>query len=127
MNRAESAGIAPPPRADGTAGFAEPWQAQLLALADTLARSGVFTPAAWSEALGAALRRANASGAPDTAETYYAAALEALESLLAQGGLVTPDSLARRREAWRQAYRTTPHGRPVELPGAQSPAAGETG
>lgn len=125
MDPAEPADIAPPPGAGGTAGFAEPWQAQLLALADTLVRNGAFTLATWSEALGAALRRANASGAPDTAETYYAAALEALESLLAQHGLVTPDSLARRREAWREAYRTTPHGTPVELP-VQPPAAGET-
>src|SRR5690606_18477420 len=71
---------APPPSAGPT--FDEPWQAQLLALADTLTRGGAFTPTAWSDALGAALRRAAAEGAPDTVATYYEAVLEALEGLL---------------------------------------------
>lgn len=95
--------------------FDEPWQAQLLALADTLARSGLFTPAAWSDALGAALRRSAADGAPDTAGTYYQSVLEALEGLLTTSGALTPDDLAARREAWERAYAATPHGQPVEL------------
>lgn len=103
------------PRADERPGFAEPWQAQLLAMVDQLSRRGVFTAAAWSEALGAALRRAADSGAPDTPDTYYGAVLETLESLLAAGGAVTTGSLAERREAWRRAYLATPHGQPVEL------------
>src|SRR6056297_2054774 len=61
--------------------FDAPWQAQALALADTLARSGRFTPADWAEALGHALREADAQGAPDTTETYYGAVLIALERL----------------------------------------------
>jgi nitrile hydratase accessory protein len=111
----EDGGIAPLRHDDGAAVFEEPWQAQILALADTLARSGLFTPTAWSAALGAALRHAESHGAPDTPATYYAAAVEALEGLLADTGLLSSDVLAERREAWRQAYQSTPHGQPVTL------------
>lgn len=96
-------------------GFDEPWQATLLALADTLTQRGLFTPAAWSDALGAALRRAEAAGKPDDSETYYAAVLETLEGLLAATGAVTPDARAARNAAWRLAHLETPHGQPVEL------------
>jgi len=114
---------APPPSAGPT--FDEPWQAQLLALADTLARGGSFTPAAWSDALAAALRRAAAVGAPDTAATYYQAVLEALEGLLTTSGALTTDDLAARRATWEHAYATTPHGQPVELPRAGTSGPGE--
>jgi nitrile hydratase accessory protein len=102
-------------RMDGDPVFDEPWQAQILALADTLARAGAFTPRAWSEALGAALDRAAASGAPDGPTTYYAAALEALEGLLDSSGAVGRDALSTRRDAWERAYLETPHGQPVAL------------
>lgn len=115
MSGPEDGDIAPLRHDDGAAVFEEPWQAQILALVDTLARSGLFTPTAWSEALGAALRHAESHGAPDTPATYYAAAVEALEGLLTASGTVGTDALAARREEWRQAYLATPHGQPVEL------------
>ena len=115
MSAPDRPALGPLRRDDGTAVFEEPWQAQVLALADTLARTGLFTPAAWSEALGAALRRAEAQGAPDTPATYYAAAVTALEQLLTAGGTLSHDALAARQEEWRQAHLATPHGQPVEL------------
>ena len=100
--------LAPP------APFEEPWQAQALALADTLVKSGPLTPAAWAEALGTALREAEATGAPDTLATYYDAVLTALERVTEPA--VTPADRATRRAAWEAAYRRTPHGKPVTLP-----------
>jgi nitrile hydratase accessory protein len=107
--------IAPLASRDGGPAFDEPWQAEVLALAGALSESGVFTPAQWSEALGAALRQAEARGAPDGHATYYGAVLEALEQLLAATGGITADALAHRIEEWRRAYLQTPHGQPVEL------------
>lgn len=107
--------FAPLASRDGEPTFAEPWQAQVLALAFALAEQGTFSRARWSEALGAELRRAHASGAVDDQDTYYAAALAALERLVAAGDAVTSDALDCRVEAWRRAYLDTPHGRPVEL------------
>ena len=100
---------------DGDPVFDEPWQAQTLAIADTLARAGAFTPAAWSAALGAELKKAEARGAPDDAATYYDAALRALEGLLDANGAVGREVLNLRRDAWERAYRETPHGKPVTL------------
>ena len=62
--------------------FSEPWHAQVLASAHALVREGHITPTEWADALGAALRQAEAAGAPDTDTTYYLAALEALEGLV---------------------------------------------
>jgi nitrile hydratase accessory protein len=107
--------IGPLARRDGEPTFAEPWQAEVLALAFALAEKGVFSAAEWSEALGAELRLAEAAGAPDDHGTYYAAALAALERLVAARGAITVGALSRRTAEWRQAYLHTPHGHPVEL------------
>jgi nitrile hydratase accessory protein len=100
---------------DGEAPFEEPWQAQALALAQSLQDSGVISAEQWSNALGAAIQRAQAAGDPDLGNTYYLHVLDALEHVLAEGGLVTWDALAQRKSDWEVAYRSTPHGQPVEL------------
>jgi len=109
-----AAALAPPPSGEGPT-FAEPWEAQALAMAVRLEENGCFTAAEWAEALGAEIRRAQAAGDPDDGTTYYSHVLAALERLVAEKGLLNPDLLARRKAAWAAAYRTTPHGRPVTL------------
>jgi nitrile hydratase accessory protein len=118
LSAPEAAKIAPLAGQDGEPTFAEPWQAQVLALAFALAERGVFSAAEWSRTLGAELRRAEARGARDDHETYYAAAAAALERLLAGRGGITENALSRRTEEWRRAYLHTPHGQPVELAAA---------
>lgn len=86
----------------------------MLALADTMIREGHFTAGEWADALGAALREAEAAGAPDSEATYYAAALSALEGLSEAAGIGAEDRECR-KSAWEQAYRRTPHGQPVVL------------
>lgn len=93
--------------------FAEPWQAQVLATAHALVRAGHLGAGDWAAALGAALREAEAAGEPDSEETYYRAALVALERVVP----MTPQELAERRAAWEAAYLRTPHGQPVILEG----------
>ena len=100
---------------DSPAPFEEPWQAQALAIAQSLQDSGVITPAQWSQALGAAIERAQAAGDPDKGDTYYLHVLDALEHLLAECDLVSSESLERRKSEWVAAYERTPHGQPVEL------------
>ena len=103
-------GLAPPRPV-----FAEPWHAQVLALAQEMVARGCFTARQWAEALGAALRDAEARGAPDTDDTYYPAVLCALETLSRAETDISPAELAERTRAWREAYESTPHGQPVEL------------
>ena len=70
--------------ADDDPWFAEPWQAQALAIADNLVANGVFSASIWSETLGEALEQSQAQGEADGQENYYRCVLTALEALLAE-------------------------------------------
>ena len=95
--------------------FAEPWQAQAFALAVRLSQQGHFTWKEWAAALAGELKAAADRGEPDDGSRYYHHWLAALERLATEKGLTDPAALAARKEAWAEAYRHTPHGKPVEL------------
>ncbi|HET7264933.1 MAG TPA: nitrile hydratase accessory protein [bacterium] len=103
------------PRDAGGPVFAEPWQAQAFALAVRLSEQGYFTWPEWSVALAAELKAAADRGEPDDGSRYYSHWLTALERLAASKGLTDPRAMRTRKEAWAEAYRRTPHGKPVEL------------
>ncbi|MDH3700075.1 MAG: nitrile hydratase accessory protein [Alphaproteobacteria bacterium] len=115
MNAHNTTPIAPLASRDGEPTFAEPWQAEVLALAFGLIQENVVTAAEWSDMLGAALRQSAEDGDPDDQTTYYMAILTALERLVAADGRVTTECLSERVEQWRRAYLNTPHGQPVNL------------
>jgi nitrile hydratase accessory protein len=98
--------------------FAEPWEAQAFALAVKLSEQGHFTWKEWASALADELRAAVDRGEPDDGSHYYHHWLAALERLVTAKGLTDRASLETRKEAWAEAYRHTPHGRPVELAAA---------
>lgn len=103
------------PRNEGGPIFAEPWQASAFALAVSLSRQGCFTWTEWAAAFGAELRRSAARGEPDDGSRYYHCWLTALEGLVIARGLSQAAELEGCKEAWAEAYRRTPHGKPVEL------------
>jgi nitrile hydratase accessory protein len=102
--------------------FAEPWEAQAFALAVRLSQEGHFTWAEWSAALAEEVRSAAGRGEPDDGTRYYHHWLAALERLVTAKGLTDPAALLARKDAWAEAYRHTPHGKPVELGGQLSTA-----
>lgn len=91
--------------------FAEPWQAQAFALTLQLHQAGAFTWPEWADALSQELAR----DPEDDGSRYYAHWVAALEGLVTRRDLATRVDLNSRRNAWRDAYLRTPHGRPVEL------------
>jgi nitrile hydratase accessory protein len=95
--------------------FAEPWQAQAFALAVKLSEQGYFTWKEWADTLADELQRAASRGQPDDGTHYYEHWLAALERLVTFKELACPEALAERKEAWADAYRHTPHGKPVQL------------
>jgi nitrile hydratase accessory protein len=95
--------------------FDEPWQAQALALADSMVQAGHFTASEWADALGSELRKADERGAPDTLETYFTGVLIALEHLMETRAGISAETKAQRRSDWEKAYLNTPHGKPVVL------------
>jgi nitrile hydratase accessory protein len=96
------------PKANDEPVFAEPWEAQAFAMAVKLHEGGVFTWKEWAEALGAELHRA-------PARPYYESWLAALENLAEAKGLMSHDERHRRIDAWDEAARATPHGKPIVL------------
>lgn len=100
---------------DGLPVFEQEWQAQILAMVDALIINNSIEPASWSEAFGTGLTQARAAGRPDDLGTYYAVALDTLEKLVTEQCKVTESELSSKRQAWKQAYLSTPHGRPVKL------------
>jgi nitrile hydratase accessory protein len=95
--------------------FAEPWQAQAFAMAVKLSEQGHFTWKEWAAALAEEIKAAADRGEPDDGSHYYHCWLAALERLVAEKGLADSRTLHARKEAWADAYRHTPHGKPVEL------------
>jgi nitrile hydratase accessory protein len=95
--------------------FAEPWQAQAFAIAVRLSEKGYFTWKEWAAALADELKAAAERGEPDDGSRYYEHWLATLERMVALKGLSDPNALLARKEAWADAYRHTPHGKPVEL------------
>jgi hypothetical protein len=124
------------PRDAGGPVFAEPWQAEAFALAVRLSAQGCFSWKEWAAALAdelaaaderaPAMEQTTAAAAPQPAHSpqhseadegslYYQCWLTALERLVVAKGLADRASLLAQKEAWAEAYRTTPHGLPVEL------------
>lgn len=95
--------------------FAEPWQAQAFAMAVRLSEQGHFTWKEWAAALAAELKAAEDRGEPDDGTHYYEHWLATLERLVTAKALSNPTEMLARKEAWADAYRHTPHGKPVEL------------
>ena len=109
------AALASLPRDEGGPVFAEPWQAQAFALAVKLSEQGHFTWKEWAAALADELRAAALRGEPDDGSRYYEHWLMALEHIVMVKGLTSAAALHERKDAWAEAYRHTPHGKPVEL------------
>lgn len=107
--------LPPLPRDEGGPVFAEPWQAQAFALAVKLSEQGHFSWKEWSSALADELKAAAERGEPDDGSRYYHHWVAALERLVTAKGLIDSPALLACKEAWADAYRHTPHGKPVVL------------
>ena len=103
------------PRDEGGPVFAEPWQAQAFALAVKLSELRYFTWKEWAATLAAELEAAAQRGDPDDGSHYYDHWVAALEHLVQMKGLTDAATMQERKEAWADAYRHTPHGKPIEL------------
>lgn len=97
-------------------GFDAPWQAEAYGISQALIEAGHVSADQWARAMNGALRRKlHKEGRPDNVETYVAAVVEALGEVTSTNEIVTVQELEQRAEAWRSAYKRTPHGKPVKL------------
>ncbi len=98
--------------------FDEPWQAKAFALALHLNEQGLFTWPEWTQRFVETVRQNPPS--PDQSENavYWRNWILTLEHMIAERGQASPDQIDKLTAAWRNAFETTPHGQPVELPKA---------
>jgi nitrile hydratase accessory protein len=78
-----NAALKPLADTDGDPVFDEAWQAQALAMADNLVKSGLFSANDWTDALGQSLKESADRADVDTQQTYYLCVLKTLEKLMA--------------------------------------------
>ena len=95
--------------------FSEPWEAQAFAIVVTLFNNGYFTWVEWSDTLAETISGAEAEGGPSDGSDYYVNWVTALEQILKHKNLADALSLASLKAEWEQAYKLTPHGKPVFL------------
>ena len=84
-------------------------------MAVNLSAQGHFTWTEWAATLAGELKAATDRGEPDDGSRYYEHWLAALERLVVGKALSNPRELDARKQAWAEAYRRTPHGKPVML------------
>ena len=87
------------PRSNGELIFAEPWQARAFGIAVALNENGAYP---WRDFHAGLTREIAAHGSGEASDQYYTRWLAALESLLAQRGILSPaeiDARASQRAA----------------------------
>ncbi|WP_420584357.1 nitrile hydratase accessory protein [Ruegeria sp.] len=95
--------------------FAEPWHAQVFAVTVALNEAGRFDWPDWAARFSETLKRHGLSRDLDGGDDYFHAWLETLEQLLTDQGTAGAAEITNLRNAWEEAYLTTPHGQPVRL------------
>ena len=100
--------------------FDAPWHAEVFALAVHLNEGGYFDWPEWAGRFGENLAAAKTAKIGvveglDGSDDYYEIWLQTLTELMQEKGLVEAKMLASIKAQWREAYLTTPHGKPVHL------------
>lgn len=96
--------------------FDEPWQAKAFALAVHLNEQGLFTWPEWTESFANVARQNPLPSDKSESTAYWRHWILTLEQMITERGQSTPDDLEALRQAWREAFLTTPHAKPVVLP-----------
>ncbi len=84
-------------------------------MVELLIADGKIEAEDWSQTLGAELDRRATDTAMDPDAIYYGAFLSALEQILDKSQFAPRAEVDKRQQDWRNAYMTTPHGKPVAL------------
>ena len=100
--------------------FDAPWHAEVFALAVHLNEGGYFDWPEWAGQFGENLAAAKTAKIGvveglDGSDDYYQIWLQTLIEIMQEKGLVDAKMLASIKAQWREAYLTTPHGKPVHL------------
>ena len=118
MKKGETGAVAMPLSPEKV--FDAPWHAEVFALAVHLNEGGYFDWPEWAGRFGENLAAAKTAKIGvveglDGSDDYYEIWLQTLTELMQEKGLVDAKMLGSIKAQWREAYLTTPHGKPVHL------------
>ena len=118
MKKGETGAVAMPLSPEKV--FDAPWHAEVFALAVHLNEGGYFDWSEWAGRFGENLAAAKTvkigvGEGLDGSDDYFQIWLQTLIELMQEKGLVDAKMLASIKAQWREAYLTTPHGKPVHL------------
>ena len=95
--------------------FDEPWHAEVFAVTVHLSERNLFSWAEWTEALGEQISKVKLRRCIDGSNDYYNLWLQALIELISTKGITDAEAILDVQNRWADAYRNTPHGKPVKL------------
>ena len=95
--------------------FDEPWHAEVFAVTVHLSERSLFSWAEWTEALGEQISKVKLRRHIDGSNDYYNLWLQALIELILTKGITDAEAILDVQNRWADAYRNTPHGKPVKL------------
>ena len=80
-----------------------------------LSERNLFSWAEWTEALGEQISKVKLRRCIGGSNDYYNLWLQALVELLSTKGITDAEAILDVQNRWADAYRNTPHGKPVKL------------
>ena len=95
--------------------FDEPWHAEVFAVTVHLSAQGLFSWTEWTDAIGKQINKARLTRPIDGSNDYYTVWLHALIELISAKGITDLEAIFDVQNHWADAYRNTPHGKPVNL------------
>mgnify|MGYP006234734471 FL=1 len=95
--------------------FDEPWHAEVFAVTVHLSDQNLFSWAEWTDAIGEKISTVKLRRSIDGSDDYYNLWLQALIELISTKGITDAEAISGVQDRWADAYRNTPHGKPVKL------------
>ena len=95
--------------------FDEPWHAEVFAVTLHLNEKKLFSWAEWTDAIGKQIKKGRLTRHIDGSNDYYNLWLQALIDLISTKGVTDAEAILEVQNRWADAYRNTPHGKPVKL------------
>ena len=95
--------------------FDEPWHAELFALTVHLSEQKLFSWVEWTGAIGKQIDKVKLTRPIDGSNDYYNLWLQVLVELISTKGITDAETILDAQDRWAEAYRNTPHGKPVKL------------
>lgn len=95
--------------------FDEPWHAEVFAVTVHLSDQNLFSWAEWTDAIGEKISTVKLRRSIDGSDDYYNLWLQALIELISNKGITDAEAILDVQNRWADAFRNTPHGKPIKI------------